>query len=36
MNQIKPLDQVISIGAKTHNHALKLVTKFGSPKQYSV
>ena len=30
MNQIKPLDQVILIGANTHNHAIKVVNKFGS------
>ena len=30
MNQIKPLDQVLSIGAKAHNHAIKVVNKFGS------
>ena len=27
MNQIKPLDQVILIGANTHNHAIKVVNK---------
>ena len=30
MNQIKPLDQVISIGANVYNHAIKVVNKFGS------
>lgn len=30
MNKIKPLDQDISIGANTHNHAAKVVNKFGS------
>ena len=30
MNQIKPLDPVISIGADAHNHAIKVVNKFGS------
>lgn len=31
MNKIKPLDQDISIGANTHNHAAKVVVnKFGS------
>ena len=30
MNQIKPLDQVILIGANAHNHAIKVVNKFGS------
>lgn len=30
MNKIKPLDQDILIGADTHNHAAKVVNKFGS------
>ena len=30
MNKIKPLDQDILIGANTHNHAAKVVNKFGS------
>lgn len=30
MNKIKPLDQGILIGADTHNHAAKVVNKFGS------
>ncbi len=30
MNQTKPLDQVVSIGANAHNHTVKLVNKFGS------
>ncbi len=30
MNQIKPLDQVLSIGADAHNHITKVVNKFGS------
>ena len=30
MNQIKPLNQVVSIGANAHNHTVKLVNKFGS------
>ena len=30
MNQIKPLDQVISIGADAHNHITKVANKFGS------
>lgn len=30
MNQIKPLDQVLPIGADAHNHVTKVVNKFGS------
>lgn len=30
MNQIKPLDQVLPIGADAHNHITKVVNKFGS------
>lgn len=30
MNQIKPLDQVLSIGADAHCHITKVVNKFGS------
>lgn len=30
MNQIKPLDQVVSIGANAHNQTVKVVNKFGS------
>ena len=30
MKQIKPLDQVFSIGADAHNHTPKVVNKFGS------
>lgn len=30
MNQIKPLDQVLSIGTDAHSHITKVVNKFGS------
>ena len=30
MNQIKPLDQVVLIGANAHNQTIKVVNKFGS------
>ena len=30
MNKIKPLDQVLPIGADAHNHITKVVNKFGS------
>ena len=30
MNQIKLLDQVVSIGANAHNHTVRLVNEFGS------
>ena len=31
MNQIKPLDQVLSIVVDAHSHITKVVNKFGSP-----